>query len=128
MTQTKPILSLDFDGVCHKYTSPWTTATEIHDEPVDGLYDFLKRAHKVFRIQIYSTRSETAEGRNAMREWLFDNRPVDLNDSYLDAIEFPDSKPKAFVGLDDRVLTFEGEWPAIELLRSWKPWNKRGKL
>ena len=39
--------------------------------------------------------------------------------------KFPETKPPAFVGIDDRVLTFEGEWPSMEQLLAFKPWNKR---
>jgi hypothetical protein len=29
------------------------------------------------------------------------------------------------VGIDDRVLTFEGKFPSVETLKNFKPWNKR---
>lgn len=125
----KPILSLDFDGVCHSYTSPWVNSTTIPDPPVPGLYEFLKAASEHFIVQIYSTRSETRDGRIAMKEWVFNNAPrEDWGEewNYLDRLEFPSTKPKAFVGLDDRVLTFEGKWPELATLINWKPWNKRG--
>ncbi len=41
------------------------------------------------------------------------------------SISFPTEKPSAFIGLDDRVLTFNGQFPDVETLRTFKPWNKR---
>jgi len=137
---SKPILSLDFDGVCHRYDSPWQGPTVIPDGPVKGLFEFLIAASEHFVIEIYSTRSETAEGREAMKTWfnlhsskLADRLNLDYEDSAclgaaIQNLRFPDSKPKAFIGLDDRILTFEGVWPEMSTLINWKPWNKRGKL
>lgn len=134
---SKKILSLDFDGVCHSYTSPWQGAAIIPDPPVLGMWEFLLEATKHFRIQVYSTRSETAEGRGAMRAWFAreamhraqgfttDAEHAELL-ALVESLEFPASKPKAFVGLDDRVLTFEGMWPQLDTLLNFKPWNKRG--
>ena len=135
----KKILSLDFDGVCHSYTTKWQAPEIISDPPVEGMWEFLLEATKHFRIQVYSTRSETHEGREAMRRWFAiealrqaQNYRNDDEDNYtaellrlIESMEFPESKPKAFVGLDDRVLTFEGTWPAMDTLINWKPWNKR---
>lgn len=133
---SKKTLSLDFDGVCHQYTSPWQGPTVIPDPPVEGLFPFLVEATKYFIVEIYSTRSETYQGRKAMQDW-FDIQcgkytdglvPDDAEEVYdaVQALRFPTSKPKAFVGLDDRILTFEGTWPKMETLVTWRPWNKRG--
>jgi hypothetical protein len=34
-------------------------------------------------------------------------------------------KPPAFVGIDDRVLTFKGVWPTVEEIQNFKPWNAK---
>lgn len=136
----KKTLSLDFDGVCHSYTSPWQGPTVIPDPHVPGLFDFLVSCQEDFIVEIYSTRSETLEGREAMEKWfeqesckLANDRNLDYEDSALlraavEALQFPSRKPKAFVGLDDRIITFYGQWPAIESLRTFKPWNKGGPV
>lgn len=126
----KPILSLDFDGVIHSYTSKWAGAEVIPDPPVPGAIDFLREAVKHFRVCIYSTRSETEAGRSAMAQWLgywgLEERQSDDEElAWMSEIEFPSTKPTALVGIDDRILTFEGEWPSMERLLAFKPWNKR---
>ena len=73
MDRTKPILCLDFDGVCHGYTSGWQGITVIPDQPVAGLFAFLENANKYFDLYIYSSRSSEDEGRQAMRRWFVEH-------------------------------------------------------
>jgi hypothetical protein len=40
------------------------------------------------------------------------------------SISFPTHKPSAFVSLDDRAITFNGQWPDMDFLRNFKPWHK----
>ena len=44
MSERKPILCMDFDGVIHSYESGWRGATIIPDVPVEGALEFLKAA------------------------------------------------------------------------------------
>lgn len=123
----KPILCLDFDGVCHAYTSPWTDKETISDGAVPGLFEFLEEAQKHFDIQIFSSRSDDRKGRAAMANWFRQEIAkwrTAGGESTLIEITFPPEKPPAFVGLDDRVLTFTGIWPDVEALRVFRPWNK----
>lgn len=136
---TKPILCLDFDGVCHSYTSGWKGADVIPDSPVPGLFEFLEQAKEVFRIQIFSSRSNQPGGIEAMTKWfnqylteyIFATRP-ELKEKYSEFfncewVEFVTEKPPAFLTIDDRAITFTGEWPDIEALRSFQPWFKKDK-
>ncbi len=128
---SKPILCLDFDGVIHSYTSGWKGPDVIPDEPVPGAIDFIISAASKFQVHIFSSRSMVAEGRLAMRSWLVHFMTVDPSFEYqieqwVDRnIEFPDSKPPAMVSIDDRCLTFTGEWPTLETLLNFKPWNRK---
>jgi hypothetical protein len=93
------------------------------------MWEFLEEATEHFVIEIYSTRSETAEGRAAMKAWFEDHADTtERSDIAHRILRFPECKPKAFVGLDDRIITFCGQWPAVESLRSFKPWNKGGPV
>jgi len=119
---TKPILCLDFDGVLHSYTSGWQGAVIISDPPVPGAIEFLREAVKHFTVCIYSTRSNSVDGIYAMKGWLEQHG---AGEPLMDELHFPDEKPPAFVTLDDRAITFDGRWPAIETLLAFKPWFKR---
>lgn len=128
----KPILCLDFDGVVHSYVSGWKGATTIPDPPVDGALAFIAEALKHFRVAIYSTRSNQDGGIQAMVMWLgyWSVDPIhgmdgDFDHAVWSEIEWPTEKPPALVTIDDRAITFTGEWPAIADLLAFKPWNKK---
>ena len=125
----KPILCLDFDGVIHSYTSGWKGADVIPDPPVDGAIAFMLGALEHFDVTIFSSRSNQSGGLKAMRDWLYEHAGSTWYDSPaglgLKNVRFVTEKPAAFVGIDDRVLTFDGTWPTLDFLKSFKPWNKR---
>lgn len=121
---SKPILCVDWDGVIHSYTSGWQGAHVSEDPPVPGAVAFLRDAVKHFRVAIFSSRSNQPGGvvgmQLALQDWTAEQDQV-----WLDEIEWPTEKPPAMVTLDDRAITFTGEWPAIETLLGFKPWNKK---
>jgi hypothetical protein len=122
----KPILCVDFDGVIHSYTSPWVDETTIPDPPVPGALQWLMEAAKVFEVMIYSSRSKTQAGRDAMENWLTEQcMDADMDDE--PEITFAHEKPAAFLTIDDRAIQFDGDWSKLdpEALRAFKPWNKR---
>jgi hypothetical protein len=122
----KPILCLDFDGVIHSYKSGWKGADVIPDPPVDGAMDFISRALEHFRVSIFSSRSGHSDGIYAMRKWLRKHwLDLGLPSDREEEIEWATEKPAAFITIDDRALTFDGTWPAIETLKEFQPWNKR---
>jgi hypothetical protein len=123
---SKPILCLDFDGVIHSYESGWKGADIIPDPPVAGAADFIVEAQEYFTVAIYSSRSGQDGGIEAMRRYVHKLiLEADHDGSAFDAITWPTEKPPALVTLDDRALTFEGTWPSMHTLKSFKPWNKR---
>jgi hypothetical protein len=130
----RPTLCLDFDGVIHSYASGWKGIATIPDPPVDGAIDFIERAARVFQVAIYSTRSKSFRGRWAMKAWLEQHVVAHFGvdrvgaDDLLGEILWPWFKPSAFVTIDDRAITFVGEWPDLTDLRGFKPWNHRVKV
>jgi len=129
----KPILCLDFDGVMHSYTSGWQGPTVISDPHVPGLFEFIDAAAEHFEIVVYSSRSKEPGACDAMAMWMAKERKA-----WRDAggksprefagpveVKFSDTKPAAFLTIDDRGWQFDGTWPDIEKLRAFKPWNKR---
>lgn len=127
----KPILVLDFDGVIHSYSSGWKGADVVPDPPVEGAMRFLWEATERFRVNILSSRSHQPGGRRAMQDWLTkhfrEHWASDRTtcDDKLAEIEWPSEKPAAMVTIDDRAVTFTGEWPSVQSLLEFKPWNKK---
>lgn len=126
----KPILCLDFDGVIHSYSSGWKGADVIPDPPVEGAIAFMLGALNHFDVCIFSSRSGQPGGIQAMRDWLRQHAGATWYESPagpgLEDITFPTEKPAAFIGIDDRVLTFDGTFPEPKALLDFKPWNKGG--
>lgn len=127
--RSTPCFCIDFDGVCHSYTSGWQGATVIPDAPVAGTFEALKGYLDAgYRVAIYSARSAQNGGREAMRAWMERHAATSAGaqePSWVSKLEFPTTKPPAHVYIDDRGFRFTGTWPSAEELWSMKPWNKQ---
>jgi len=131
---TKPILCLDFDGVIHSYTSGWQGADVIPDDVTPGFFEWMDEAAQHFDIQIFSSRSNQSGGIEAMQAWLVEQRrkwrtaggTSPIEGGTKATVTFPTEKPPALITIDDRALTFTGDWAdfSIERLKKFKPWNK----
>lgn len=144
----KLTLCLDFDGVLHSYTSGWVDAMFIPDPPVPAAMEVLESYIKEFDVVIFSSRSNQFGGINAMRLWLgyWAKKELGLERgnaiaNYFNEVEvshsfvvgeskssykrFPLVKPVAFVTIDDRAITFDGNWPHPQEIKNFKPWNKQ---
>jgi hypothetical protein len=123
MSEFKPTLCVDFDGVIHLYSKGWQDGT-IYDVMVPGFFEWAAEAQKYFKLVIYSSRSSTEEGRFAMGRWLADNlrswqgNPIELT--------MAAEKPAAWLTIDDRAIRFTGDWSepllhpeALLVTRSW---------
>lgn len=101
----------------------------IPDPPVDGAIAFMLGALHDFDVVIFSSRSNQPGGTPAMQRWLHEYAGACWHPSPagpgLEDVRFASEKPAAFIGIDDRVLTFDGTWPSVETLKTFKPWNKR---
>jgi hypothetical protein len=132
---SKPILCLDFDGVIHRYTTPWTDAVTISDDVTEGFFEWAEEAAKHFTLVVYSSRSKDPKAVEAMREWFHEQCGIWLAQGKNGGIGFPlnlefvHEKPAAFLTIDDRAIRFEGDWSKLELepkeLLAFRPWNKR---
>jgi hypothetical protein len=126
----KPIICLDFDGVLHSYTSGWQGARLIPDAPVDGAIDFIENMlHAGWDVAIHSSRSRHFGGIRAMRAWLKHHSGSawweTMSGPGIEDARFVWFKPPALVTLDDRAMTFTGVFPSIDVLRNFKPWNRK---
>ena len=70
MADLRPVLSVDFDGVIHSYTSGWRGVSVLPDPPVPGAMAFLREAVKVFDVQVFSCRSRSTIGVGDLQELL----------------------------------------------------------
>ena len=144
MALSKPILLLDFDGVVHQYSRGWQGG-DIYDPVTEGFFYWAELAKERFDLQIYSSRSKTIEGRQAIQGWLWDQASTwclisgrytsndDTTGVMTDADEvltwftLAHEKPPTFLTIDDRCIQFRGRWDAAWLdpdsLVNFKPWN-----
>jgi hypothetical protein len=113
---------VDFDGVIHDYKGGWQGG-KIYGNVTDGFFDWVRQVMPLFRIVVYSSRSKDAGMIDAMRDWL-GQQAVLNNTTVPDGIEFSHEKPPAYLTIDDRALTFNGDWsefPPSRLL-DFRPW------
>ena len=127
MSNFKPILCIDFDGVIHSYERGWQGG-EIYGDIVPGFFHWATHANQRFKLVIYSSRSTTEEGIEAMRAWLDKKMNHDgalYQHLTMDDFEFAHEKPPAFLTIDDRAICFKGDWSGLDPddLRNFKPWN-----
>jgi hypothetical protein len=124
----KPIICIDFDGVIHSYERGWQGGV-IYGNVTEGFFEWALEAQKHFNLVVYSSRSSEPEGLEAMKKWFWDQaRKQFPNDIPEFRLEFAHQKPPAYLTIDDRAITFNGDWSVIsvEFLKNFKPWMYRG--
>lgn len=139
-------ISLDFDGVLHRYDGKWQDQITGHMIP-GALVAILSYFEAGFQVCIHSTRNRTHQGRWAMANWLiFRGLPeylVNLPDldppgiqghelwgNKTGKLRFPVTKPPAWVYLDDRgwpSWDYGLRFPTVEELQSFRPWHQKAK-
>lgn len=136
--KSNPIICVDFDGVIHSYKSGWHGANVVMDEPVPGaiewLISFLPEPFKEKEypggkpiVCIYSARSDQLGGIKAMQEWLIG---FGLPSDYIteNILQFPKTKPPAFLTIDDRCIRFNGVFPTENEMVNFIPWFKQNQI
>jgi len=132
MSDFKPTLCIDFDGVIHSYERGWQDGT-LYGTVVPGFFEWVERVRDHFRIVIYSSRSKDDAGVVQMGHWLHEQRNLWLQSGGVRhpqkplTFEFAHEKPAAWLTIDDRAICFRGDWSAPELtadaMHGFKPWN-----
>jgi hypothetical protein len=95
---------------------------------VPDVKEFIEEAVETFDVQIYSSRSRQDGGILCMKGYLCYRVGLPMH-FVEDYIQFPTEKPAAFLTIDDRAITFEGDWRKFKPVRKlldWKPLNKKG--
>lgn len=118
----------------HSYTSGWQGIDAIPDPPVKGAIETLLEYVQHFHVCIFSARNREPEGIYAMYEWIskwenayWDSRPDQPRPrtALVLNLEFPRDRPSALVGIDDRVITFNGKFPSVQTIQEFRPWNNK---
>jgi hypothetical protein len=111
-------VALDFDGVINSYKNGWKGESET-DEPVTGAAEgILRLLESGLDIVIYSTRAGSPEGEKTIRDYL-----RNLIGESAGTIKITDRKPIAAVYVDDRAVTFSGNWEEMpEKIEKFKSW------
>jgi hypothetical protein len=124
----KPILTLDFDGVIHSYSSGWKGASVIADMPVPGAIEFILNALGHYTLAIHSSRSHQWGGTRAMKKWLKKHLIIWMNretDNYhtltdwLNASKLADFNP----GMEPWDIALD-EWADSIIKKIQWPWFK----
>lgn len=123
MVDGRRTVCVDFDGVIHRYISPWTEAYEIHDGPVDGAIEWLLDTSKHYTVVIHTTRARSVRARLAIREWLAKHGLGRL----AHTIDITNEKVPAMIYIDDRGWRFEGTFPSVAQIKQAYPWNHAEK-
>ena len=120
---TVKAITVDFDGVLHSQSSGWKGIDVIPDPPVPGAIAWLTAAVEKFEVHIYSGRSHSMDGINAMRFWLDRNGlPVEA----MRRLNFACKKPDApHMMIDDRAWRFDGAFPTMDEIEEFSSWIDR---
>jgi hypothetical protein len=81
MAEYRKIVCLDFDGVLHKFDSPWTNPHTIPDGSVPYAMEFVLKCLVMFDVHIFSSRSKTWRGRRAMKKWMLEQMYKSIGDT-----------------------------------------------
>lgn len=129
MTDYRPRIVIDFDGVLHSYASGWQGADVIPDQPTEGAQAFVTAMLDAgWEVWVCSTRAETPPGAEAIVDWLahYGFELADENGTDRGISNVCHGKPPALVYLDDRAMRFDGAWPSLPQVEdAGIPWTKR---
>ena len=132
----KPILCLDFDGVIHSYEHGWQQGT-IYGTVTDGFFEWAIKAKELFTLVVYSSRSKDLNHQTEMVNWMRDKYVAWYTKSIFNEtipafaaiFQFAHEKPPAFLTIDDRAITFNGDWNDAQFdpsaLITFKPWMNK---
>lgn len=121
MTEYIKTICFDFDGVIHSYINGWQGAENIPDAPVKGIKEVIDKLRETGnKVVVQSSRAQTEAGKQAIVEYLNKNNII--------ADDVTSQKPAAFVYIDDRGLSFNGNTDGLfEAIITFKSWQEKLK-
>lgn len=119
----QPTLCVDFDAVIAQYDS--FKGKGKFGEPIEGAKQYITRlAMDGWRIIIHTTRSETDQIIKYLEKHEIPYDYINHNPVNYELGCNP-GKPMADVYLDDRAITFDGDWEATYLkIQNFREWWK----
>lgn len=116
MSEYKPTVVFDFDGVIHSYRSGWKGPGVIPDPVVPGIIDAIDHLRaNGYMVVVVSTRCASSEGMEAVKNYLTENQIV------VDGVLA--EKPPALCYVDDRAICFRGNVQKLaSQVESFKTW------
>lgn len=116
MTDNKPTIILDFDGVIHSYLSGWQGTSDIPDPPVQDVDKYIQKLREDFEVVVFSSRCSSEEGVEAIRNYLEEHN--------IEVDQVVENKVPALLSVDDRAINFDGEWndELLEKIRNFESW------
>jgi len=110
----KRTIAIDFDGVIHKYSNGWQDGT-IYDTIVDcAIEKIMILKYKMgYDIVIFTARSDLV----AVHDWI--NTHFWKNKEPLFNIEITNTKPLAYIYIDDRCIHFDNWDNTIKKIEAW---------
>ena len=116
----KPKLCLDFDGVIYS-NQQFKRVDLLRDPPVKGALEAVKKLSKTYKIFIHSTRNNSPQGLQAVKEWIEANGLAPF-------VQVVDYKPIARMYIDDRAIQFRGDWTqTIKDIDSFRQYQDKDK-
>jgi hypothetical protein len=106
-------ISIDFDGVIHKYSKGWCDGS-IYDDEVEGAFETMARLQmEGYRLVILTARDD--ENLPLVKEWFEKKRAkyMYLYDIVVNSVEITNKKTPAIAYIDDRGVRFTN-WSDIK--------------
>jgi hypothetical protein len=121
LMDTRPLILLDFNGTVHRYSRGWQDGV-YYDPPTEGFKEWAVEATKEFRIALWPARAKSHGDIQRVRKWLLRHG---LGGLPFDVVTAAPIGPR--LKIDDRALTFTGDWAdfPMERLRNFKTWSGR---
>jgi hypothetical protein len=105
-------IAIDFDGTLSAYQG-WKGPEHL-DPPLPGAIDFLGAClDHGFALVIFTTRAP-----QLVSDWLKTHAPPEV----YQCVQITNTKPPAFLMIDDRCLLFTGTYPTVQQIEDFKPW------
>ena len=102
-----------------------------------GFFEWAIKANELFTLIVYSSRSKDLNHQTEMVNWIRDKYVAwyiesifnETIPSFAELFQFAHEKPPAFLTIDDRAITFNGDWNDAQFdpsaLIAFKPWMNK---